>query len=216
MDIRDYKPIITVYKLARVMTDGELNTKVAALLTLQVNAGSKIAIGNTGKQLSSSSEIVGQEKYCVDSCYVSGVQFIGSFADVRDVVDSFIAGDSSIISNFDPNFKYTIGSCIIESNFGKPGRGCICGIHVFASKSAAIKYLNTGFTGIDLFAPYMGIPIAEQDESEREHKRRKSMVSYDATQIMNEYHKYNNELKVNQRSLTGGVEKMFGGWYLSE
>lgn len=211
MDVADYKPIITVYKLARVMTGRDLNTTVAALLTLQVNASSKIAVGSTGEQLSSSSEMVGMEKYCVNSAFVNGVQFIGPFADVRDTVKSFAAGESSIISNFDPNFKYVIGSCIIEGDFGKQGRGCICGIHVFVSKAAAIKYLNTGFTGIDLFSPYMGVPIMEQGE--RQVKRSRFEAIWNVDVIMDQYHRYNNELSVNQSMLAEKTGKAFGSWY---
>lgn len=214
MNIANYKPILTLYKLARVMFDHKLNTDVAALLTLQMNADSRIAIGSTGQQLLNSSEMKGGEKYCVDDCYIAGVQFIGPFAKVQEVMLNFNRVD--IISNFDPNFKYVIGEHIQEKDFGKPGRGCICGIHVFVSKQAAIKYLNTGFTGIDLFSPYIGIPITGYETETKigtEINDQFNMAGIDVDLIMEQYHKYNNALKVNQAQLGRTTSKLFGSWY---
>jgi hypothetical protein len=34
-----------------------------------------------------------------------------------------------------------------EPKFGKPGKGCIQGIHFFIDKKAALKYLKLGFMG---------------------------------------------------------------------
>lgn len=105
------------------------------------------------------------EKYCTNSVTPVSAQLIGRNTETLLFLSiGFEAGKTYFVSNFEESFEYPLGIELIDPNFGKQGKGCVCGIHFFIDKQSAIKYMSTGFTGIDYSdAPRMTFPFEQGD-----------------------------------------------------
>lgn len=176
-----YKDPITMYKLVRVMTAGslsidngrvfrehKLNLSIAALLKLRIS-NLNIRTGEGG-EITSVNSLRKGVKYCTQSAVVVGVKFIGhDFTEMARTLKDFFASKVKLVSNFDEKFEYGLGSQVHEFNFGKPGLGCIQGIHCFISEEDACQYMTTNFTGVDCHSfPLMSINMEKNMIEDRE------------------------------------------------
>ncbi len=89
------------------------------------------------------------EKYCAPSAFVLRAWIISDFKNIQTVEQKVTEGKAKFASIFDSTFEYVLGQQVFVPDFGKPGRGCICGIHGFVTKEDAVKFIRTGFSGID-------------------------------------------------------------------
>lgn len=204
MEIENIDPRneLRLYKLVRILDLGrcgymghnnftnnhyfELIMHTVALIELKIDT-TKIAIkdGAFGGPILLASELKPTEKYIVRGAYVTGVQFIGPANHVKEMYEKLKNNELSFVSNFDIHFKYKLGSYVEDPSFGLPGIGCVQGIHAFIDKREAIKYLKTGFSGIDLFCPTIGTVDLddrtiehEQAEEDRLRRRKRAMEEY--------------------------------------
>lgn len=162
-----YKEPLIGYKIVRVMKREEngatfLSTDTIALLELRF--GGEIRTGIGGK-VRKADQLQNGEKYCTNSVTPVSAQLIGRNTETLLFLSlQFEAGKTYFVSNFEEKFEYPLGIELIDPNFGKQGKGCICGIHFFIDKQSAIKYMSTGFTGIDYSdAPRMTFPFEQGD-----------------------------------------------------
>ena len=146
--ILDPHMLITMYKLARVIVNGELDFNCAVLITLYVRStNSMIAYGETG-QIVLPQQLKSGNKYVVQECIVAGFQFFGSLLALENVLNKFASRSARVVSNFDASFPYNLGDVISVSRdvFAKPGIGCVTGgIHCFLDAPSALQYRKTGF-----------------------------------------------------------------------
>ena len=171
-----YKDPITMYKLVSVMKKESfqkegwyLDLNIVGLLELRIS-GLDIRSG-VGGQICTADNLQEKEKYCVGRAVVTGVQFIGKSATIlTHMVKLFKIGEVKCVSNFDEKFVYTLGEEVVEENFGRPGHGCIQGIHCFLRKEDTAQYILTGFTGIDCHKyPFLTEKFEEYDRCERKN-----------------------------------------------
>jgi len=130
--------------------DKKLYMHAIALVELSITGG--IVHGEDGSPIIAGQIRLGS-KLCTKSARVNNVQFIGPMSHTLKLVEMMNIHRLELVSQFNSDFKYRIGYESCEPNFKKPGIGCIQGIHFFATKKDAIKYLNIGFSGIDMFSP---------------------------------------------------------------
>lgn len=165
----DCKPVVIGYKIVNIMHDdiekwiynSRLYTHTIALLELNVIG--KILYGATGKPVDSMGDVGFQDELCSDSVITTGVQFIGSLKHNREIADFMDQGRLSLVSVFNKKFAYKIGYNNYEPECGKPGIGCVQGIHFHISKKHAIEYLKMGFGGINLFRSIMTEQVRETE-----------------------------------------------------
>lgn len=142
--------IVLGYKIVRLVNkgyifEGSLLSDTCAILTLGIDIDQNtISCGNVLSRVPAS-RLEKNVKYCTDSCVVIGVQIISTNQDNDYLLESIASGQTQLVSNFNEKFIYELGNNIIEPNFGKPGKGCIQGIHFFINKEKALTYVNTGF-----------------------------------------------------------------------
>ena len=180
----DAGPVYTCYKLARFLIEDDYDTRadedlqqietaiyeerdrlvrkpkyilskdIVVLLTLYVRSGkTNILLGNTGEQIHPS-RLQPLQEYCTGNIIVARLQFIGDTRNIINAKRYYENGKGFIVSNFDANFKYELGHEIIEPNFGKRGRGCVQGIHLFTSVLGAFRYAKAkGFFGNSCVSP---------------------------------------------------------------
>lgn len=161
---------ITMYKLVRILDYSKtshlsyydfknhdnfnLIMHTVALIELKVDVTrSRIKDGEFGGNVLAADQLVPTKKYVVERANVTGVQFIGPAPHLTSLTTRLRDGELKLVSNFDIHFIYKLGTAIEDPSFGMLGIGCVQGIHAFISKREAIKYLQTGFGGIDLFSP---------------------------------------------------------------
>ncbi len=137
--------VYQVFKAARFIVCGQLRHDVAVLVTLWIRSSQfHIADGQTGAQVKPSEFKAGQ-KYITEKCLVAGIQFVGDCSGVQECIRFYNKGRGVVCSNYDPAFLYTLGHEIHEPEYGKPGIGCVKGIHMFKDPESALQYRNTGF-----------------------------------------------------------------------
>jgi hypothetical protein len=139
----------------------ELYMHCIALVQLSITGD--IVYGDNG-QATRANELKEGAKLCTRSAIVNSVQFLGPIQYASQMLDKMNHNKLELVSQFNQNFKYRIGYEVQEPAFGLQGIGCIQGIHFFATKQDAIKYLRIGFSGINLFSPCITEPhSAPQD-----------------------------------------------------
>lgn len=151
------------YKMARFTFNGRLIPGIAVLLTLYIpSSKTHIRRGNTGELIQPVDYGLNPlMEYCTGRAIVSGVQFIGDYDTVLEVVKQYSEGAGKIISNFDPRFEYKLGYDITEPEFGTRGIGCIKGIHFFTGKQSTLKYSKRGFFAGHVITPVISGVISE-------------------------------------------------------
>ncbi len=151
------------YKMARFAVGKSLSTQVAVLLTLHIPALSTHVRASTSGDLIQPTAygMYDATEYCTGRAIVAGIQFLGNIHGCSIAFDTFISGGGKIISNFDPNFLYTLGHELNEPEFGMRGIGCMKGIHFFKDKKSAIKYSNKGFIATEVTTPVISCVVSE-------------------------------------------------------
>jgi hypothetical protein len=130
--------------------------------------------GQFGGNVLLADELKPGNKYITGRVNITGVQFIGSIKEAKLMLAKLKNNEIDMVSNFDIHFRYRIGSVIEEPSFGQDGIGCVQGIHFFIDKRTAIKYLKTGFTGIELLTPVITVPDFEDRQDEIKENQIKS------------------------------------------
>ena len=137
--------VYTGYKLVSFILDDEVQRDVCVLLTLYIQSRtSYIALGATGERVAPENLRKG-EKYCTNECIVAGAQFLGNIRSVEKCLRAYQYGRGRMVSNFNHNFVYYLGFRVKEPNCGKPGAGCVEGIHIWMDKPSCLKFSQTGY-----------------------------------------------------------------------
>lgn len=140
----------------------ELYMHCIALIQLSITGA--IVYGDNGQAVKAD-ELKEGSKLCTQSAIVNSVQFLGPIQYASQMLDKMNRDKLELVSQFNQHFKYRIGYEVQEPAFGLAGIGCIQGIHFFATKNDAIRYLSIGFSGINLFSPCITEPHSSpQDE----------------------------------------------------
>jgi hypothetical protein len=172
---------VTAYKLVRILDysklkylgdldfdyyQGELVMNTVALLEMKIDiTKTTIKDGELKSEVLLASELKPNKKYVTGRVNITGVQFIGGPKQTSRMLQKLKDNTIDFTSNFDIHFRYRIGAVIEELSFGKTGIGCVQGIHFFIDKREAIKYLKTGFTGVELLTPVIS-PINLENKEE--------------------------------------------------
>jgi hypothetical protein len=139
-------PNFTGYKLVRVIDDRKrLSTDCFALLQLSINS---VRDSASGRELYAH-ELKSCEKYCTNAATPIKSWLIGPSERVSIISEKCKKQEIQFVSNYDIDFKYEFDKTVVEPNFGKPGKGCIQGIHFFLDRKTAFRYIKTGFTSVD-------------------------------------------------------------------
>ncbi len=127
----------------------EENYCTDVLAIIQISFTNNIAYGEDGRLVMSASDLKQGNKYCTDKVICNAVQLIGPVNKVMKTQKDLKDGKLKLVSVFDGDFEYKIGCLIQEPKFLEQGNGCVQGIHFFIDKPSAIKYVKTGFGGIE-------------------------------------------------------------------
>lgn len=146
-NISDSKPHFTGYKLVCILSNGFLNMNAAALIEIAINTA---ADPISGKEYTAA-ELKSGVNYITPSCKVNQVWIFGQTVDVEIAYNALKRREAKLVSNFDPQFEYTLSEVSQEPEFGKQGKGCLQGIHFFIDKKSAFKFIKTNFIPIDTF-----------------------------------------------------------------
>ncbi len=215
---------IIMYKLVRILDYGKVSylgyydfknnhdfnliMHTVALIELRVDVTkSAIKNGKLGGNVLAADQLIPTKKYVVEKANVAGVQFIGPAPHLNELTRKLRDGELRLVSNFDIHFVYKLGTTIEDPSFGMPGIGCVQGIHAFISKREAIKYLKTGFSGIDLFSPTITpIDLEGPDPGIEEEQLRAAMVANAKRKSSERFmRKHNEEIVI--RRMMGKEEK---------
>ncbi len=113
-----------------------------------------------------SSQLTNGEKYCTDSAVPLRAWIIGAHELLKDRVEQCRRGRIQFVSNYDAEFVYAFDQKITEPNFGKPGKGCLQGIHFFIDRKSAFRYIKTGFISVDRSRLTISGNVSSEDVAE--------------------------------------------------
>lgn len=138
---------ILAYKVVFVLENGEFVNdstvaKTKALLTLQVTGNIYESVRGAPLMRPGRDTLKSDTKYCTNRLTVIGAQFIGPTALVYRAIQRYQQGRNRLASGYSHGnqFSYELECVHVEPRAGKPGCGCLHGLHFFTSPTSAIRH----------------------------------------------------------------------------